>query len=85
MYTLDRVIIVVGDETGLCSWVYVVEHACLIICQVVNAPTFVTAMLVMLSQGAEVPEGDGSSLNPSRVGLAMPPSWFNSRAVRSIR
>jgi hypothetical protein len=48
----------VGDETGLCSWIYAVKHACLIVCQVMSAPTFVAAMLAMLSQRAEVPEGD---------------------------
>jgi hypothetical protein len=36
--TLHQVIIAVGDETCLCSWVYAVRHACLIICQVMNAP-----------------------------------------------
>jgi hypothetical protein len=39
----------VGDEMGLCSWVYVVRHACLIVCQVMNAPTFMAAMLDVLS------------------------------------
>jgi hypothetical protein len=52
---LDRVIIVVSDEMGLCSWVYVVGHTCLIICQGMNAPTIVA----VISQGAEVPERDG--------------------------
>jgi hypothetical protein len=59
MYNLDRVIIVVGDDTCLCSWVYAIDHACLIVCQAMNAPTFVAAMLVVLSQGAEVPKGYG--------------------------
>jgi hypothetical protein len=50
---------VVGDEMGFYSWVYAIEHACLIICQVMNAPTFMVVMLAVLSQGLEVPEGDG--------------------------
>jgi hypothetical protein len=49
----------VGDETGLGSWVYAVGHACLIVCQVMSAPTFVIMMLVVLSQRAEVPKGGG--------------------------
>jgi hypothetical protein len=48
----------VGDQTGLCSWVYAVRHACLIVCQVINAPTFMTVMLAVLSQRVEVPKGD---------------------------
>jgi hypothetical protein len=48
----------VGDEMGLCSWIYAVEHACLIVCQVMSAPTFMAAMLVVLSKRAELPEGD---------------------------
>jgi hypothetical protein len=44
---------------GLCSWVYVVGHACLIVCQVMSAPTFVVVMLAVLSQRAEVSERDG--------------------------
>jgi hypothetical protein len=27
----------VSDETGLCSWIYAVGHACLIVCQVMSA------------------------------------------------
>jgi hypothetical protein len=49
LHTHDQVIITVGDEMSLCSWVYVVGHACLIVCQVMSAPTFVAAMLVMPS------------------------------------
>jgi hypothetical protein len=34
-------------------------HACLIVCRVMSAHTFMAAMLAMLSQRAEVPDGDG--------------------------
>jgi hypothetical protein len=34
-----------GHETGLYSWVYAVGHACLIICQVMSALTFMAVML----------------------------------------
>jgi hypothetical protein len=44
---------------ALCSWVYAVGHASLIVCQVMRALTIVAAMLAMLSQRAEVPDGDG--------------------------
>jgi hypothetical protein len=60
MYTLDQVIIMVSDKTGLYPWVYGVGNACLIVCQVMNAPTFVATVLAVLSLGVEVPEGDGS-------------------------
>jgi hypothetical protein len=83
MYTHDQVIITVSDDTGLCSWVYVVGHACLIVCQVISAPTLMAVMVAVLSQRVEVPEGDGRM--PSRVSWVMPPTWFNHRAMRSIR
>jgi hypothetical protein len=59
MYTLDWVIITVGNDIGLCSWVFAVGHACLIVYRVMGAPTIMTIMLVVLFQRAEVPEGDG--------------------------
>jgi hypothetical protein len=46
-----------------------------------SAPTFMVAMLAMLSQRAEVPEGVARCLDPSRVGLTMLPTRFNHRVV----
>jgi hypothetical protein len=50
------------DETCLCSWVYAICHACLIVCLVMSAPTFMAVMLAVLSQRVELPEGDGRML-----------------------
>jgi hypothetical protein len=44
---------------GLHTWVYAVRHACLIVCEVTSAPTFIAVMMAILSQRVEVPEGDG--------------------------
>jgi hypothetical protein len=50
-----------------------------------NAPTFVSTMLAMLSQGAEVPEGDGW-LPESPLGQLGDATYlFNCRAMRSIQ
>jgi hypothetical protein len=69
---------VVGDETGLYSFVYAVGYACLIVCQVMNAPTFMAVMLAMLSHGVEVPEGDGwmpESLSGGTGDATYPVQW----------
>jgi hypothetical protein len=70
VYTPDRVIIMVGEETGPCSrvyairrsWVYVVWPVSLSICQVMSVLAFRVTLLATLIQKVEAPEGDRWSL-----------------------
>jgi hypothetical protein len=58
-YILDRVIITVGDRTGPCSRVYTVGHTDLSVYQVMSVLAFGVAVLAMLIQKVEAPEGEG--------------------------
>jgi hypothetical protein len=71
-YILDRVIITVGDETGPCSSVYVAGHADLSVYQVISVLAFGAAVLAMLIQKVEAPEGGDGRSGPSWVGSAVP-------------
>jgi hypothetical protein len=61
-YIPDRVIIMVGDETGPRSRVYVVGYVGFSVCQAMSVPVFGAALLAILIQKVEAPEGDRWSL-----------------------
>jgi hypothetical protein len=66
-------------------WVSALGHACLIVCQVMNAPPSWLRCWSCFPKERRYPRGMAGCPNPSCVGLAMPPTWFNRRAMRSIR
>jgi hypothetical protein len=72
-YIPDRVIITVSDETGPCSRVYAIEYAGFSVCQAMSVPAFRAAVLAMLIQNVEAPEGDGWSLGSLLI-------WFGGAA-----
>jgi hypothetical protein len=70
----DRVIVTVSDEMDPCSRVYVVGHAGFSVCQTLSFPDFGVAVLAMLIQKVEAPEGDGCSLGSLQ-------GWFGGAAL----